>query len=101
MSRPSARQEDPWLRHLRDYQPLIGPSNRERVNGVFEDLFAHTNTRWAPWTVIDANEPTAGCISALTAIAEQMEKAMPAEPPAMGEAIVPFRQSKTPEHTRA
>ena len=96
-----ARQEDPWLRHLRDYQPIVGPSNRDRLNGVFEDLFAHTNTRWAPWTVIDANEPTAGCISALTAIADQMEKAMPAEPPAMGETIVQFRPSKTPEQTRA
>jgi polyphosphate kinase 2 (PPK2 family) len=96
-----ARQEDPWLRHLRDYQPIVGPSNRERVNGVFEDLFANTNTRWAPWTVIDANDPTAGCIAALTAIADQLEKAMPAEPPAMGETIVQFRQTKTPEQTRA
>ena len=57
-------------------------------------MFAHTNTRWAPWTVIDANDETAGCIAALTAIADQMEKAMPAEPPAMGETIVPFRQPK-------
>ncbi|MFL6750649.1 MAG: polyphosphate kinase 2 family protein [Sphingomicrobium sp.] len=96
-----ARQEDPWLRHLRDFQPIIGPNNRERVHNVFEDLFAHTNTRWAPWTVIDANDETAGCISALTAIADQMEKVMPAEPPAMSETIVQFRQPKTPEQTRA
>jgi polyphosphate kinase 2 (PPK2 family) len=95
-----ARLDDPWLRHLRDVQPIIGPTNRERVNGVFQDLFAHTNTRWAPWTVIDANDETAGCIAALTAIADQMEKVMPAEPPAMGEKIVQFRQPKT-EQTRA
>jgi len=30
-----------------------------------------------------------------------MEKAMPAEPPAMGETIVPFRSPKTPETSSA
>ena len=92
-----ARQEDPWLRHLRDFQPLIGPANRDRAHGVFQDLFAHTNTRWAPWTVIDANDENAGCITALTAVAEQLQKAMPADPPAMDETIVPFRSPKISE----
>ena len=96
-----ARQEDPWLRHMRDFQPIVGPTNRDRVHGVFQDLFAHTNTRWAPWTVIDANDATAGCIAALTAIADQMEKAMPSEPPEMGETVVNFRHPKAPEQTRA
>jgi len=96
-----ARMEDPWLRHLRDYQPIVGPANRDRANEVLQDFFAHTNTRWAPWTVIDANDDTASCITALTAIADQMEKVMPSEPPAMGETIVPFRSPKTPESTSA
>ena len=96
-----ARQEDPWLRHVRDFQPLIGPANRERASDVLEDFFAHTNTRWAPWTVIDANDETASCITALTAIADQMQKAMPADPPAMGETIIPFRQPKQSEPTSA
>ena len=96
-----ARQEDPWLRHLREFQPIVGPSNRERLHDVFQDLFANTNTRWAPWTVIDANDATAGCIAALTAIVDQMERAMPAEPPEMGETIVPFRQPKTTEQNSA
>ena len=96
-----ARLEDPWLRHLRDYQPIVGPANREHANDVLQDFFHHTNTRWAPWTVIDANDDTAGCIAALTAIADQMEKAMPAEPPAMGETIVPFRSPKTTETNSA
>jgi polyphosphate kinase 2 (PPK2 family) len=96
-----ARLEDPWLRHVRDFQPLIGPANRERAHEVLQDFFAHTNTRWAPWTVIDANDEIAGSIAALTAIADQMQKAMPAEPPAMDETVVQFRQTKTPEQTRA
>ena len=68
---------------------------------MFHDLFAHTNTRWAPWTVIDANDEIAGCITALTAVAEQLQKAMPADPPAMGETIIPFRQPKQIEPNSA
>ena len=96
-----ARQEDPWLRHMRDFQPLIGPANREQAQSVLQDFFANTNTRWAPWTIIDANDATAGCIAALSAIADQMEKAMPSEPPEMGETIVQFRQPKANEQNRA
>jgi hypothetical protein len=51
--------------------------------------------------VIDANDETAGCIAALTAIADQMQKAMPAEPPAMGETIIPFPQPKQSEPSSA
>src|SRR6185369_10402470 len=94
------RQEDPWLRHLRDDQPIIGPANRDRANDVLQDLFANTNTRWAPWIAIDANDADAACIAALAAIADAMEKAMPAEPPALDETVVSFRKPKTPEQTR-
>ncbi len=79
----------------------VGPANRERANDVLQDLFANTNTRWAPWKVIDANDETASCITALTAMADAMEKAFPAEPPAMGETIVPFRQPKMNEPSSA
>jgi polyphosphate kinase 2 (PPK2 family) len=90
-----ARQEHPWLRHIREFEPIIGPANRHRANDVLQDFFVHTNTRWAPWTVIDANDATSGCIAALTAIADAMEKAMPAEPPATDNSVVSFRQPKT------
>jgi AMP-polyphosphate phosphotransferase len=93
-----ARLEDPWLRHLRNFQPIVGPANRDRANDVLQDFFVHTNTRWAPWTVIDSNEPTAACVTALRAIADAMEKAMPAEPPATDDTVVSFRH---PEQTRA
>lgn len=95
------RQEDPWMRHLRTNEPLISLSQRAMALDVLHEFFAQTNTRWAPWHIIDANDPTAGCISALTLLAEMLEKAMPAEPPAVGETVVQFRQPKTPEHTRA
>jgi polyphosphate kinase 2 (PPK2 family) len=95
------RQNDPWLRHARDFQPIIGPANREAANGVLQDLFANTNTRWAPWIAIDANEPTASCIAALSAIADAMQKAMPADPPRAEETVVSFPRPRMSEPTRA
>ncbi len=94
------RQEDPWRRHLLSQATVAGLAMRERNMEVLHDLFAHTDTRWAPWKVIDANDESAGCIAALTSIADALEKAMPAEPPAMGETIIPFR-SKTTETNHA
>lgn len=96
-----AWQEDPWLCHLREHQPMVGLGQRERSMDVLHDFFALTSTRWAPWTIIDDNDSAAGCIAALTAIADQMEKAMPAEPPEMGETVVNFRQPKATEPFRA
>ena len=95
------RQEDPWRRHLLSQATVAGLAQRERNLEVLHDLFAHTDTRWAPWKVIDANDETAGCVDALTAIADAMEKAMPAEPPAMGETVVHFRAPRTPESNHA
>lgn len=94
-------QEDPWLRHLKDHQPLIGLGQRDRAVEVLHDIFKQTNTRWAPWQLIDDNDGVSGCISALTAIADQLEKTMPAEPPARDETIVPFRQPKLTEPNSA
>lgn len=94
-------QEDPWLRHLKDQQPIIGLGMRERAVDVWQDMFRQTDTRWAPWKIIDDNDPVAGTISALTLVADQMERTMPAEPPAMDETIVQFRPTRSPEQTRA
>ena len=40
-------------------------------------MFKHTDTRWAPWTVIDGNDRKSGRIAALTAIADALEKKVP------------------------
>lgn len=95
------RQDDPWRRHLLSQEALAGLAQRDHNLEVLHDLFAHTDTRWAPWKVIDANEETAGCIAALTTIADALDKAMPAEPPAMGDTVIQFRNPKTPEQNSA
>ncbi|MDV3257036.1 MAG: polyphosphate kinase [Sphingomonas sp.] len=92
--------EDPWLRHLKELQPLVGMGQRDHAVEVLEDFFRQTDTRWAPWRIIDDNDPVAGSIAALAAIADQFEKMVPAEPPSVGETIVHFR-SQRPEQNRA
>ena len=97
-----AREEDPLLRHVRDFQPIVGPTHRECANDVLQDLFANTNTRWAPWNPIDANDGTGACIAALGIIAGAMEKAMPSEPPLeVEEKVVSLRPPKLTEASRA
>jgi polyphosphate kinase 2 (PPK2 family) len=101
LERLTERQQDPWERHLLTQEDVGGLGHRDRIVEVVHDMFRHTDTRWAPWTVIDGNDLTSGTIAALTAIADIYEKAMPAEPPAVGETVVDFRQPKATEQTRA
>jgi polyphosphate kinase 2 (PPK2 family) len=84
------RQGDPWLSHFITDEDIASLDRRDRVTEVLQDLFGQTNTRWAPWSVIDGNDETSGTLAALMTIADQFEKAMPAEPPALGETVVPF-----------
>jgi AMP-polyphosphate phosphotransferase len=89
------RQADPWLRHLLSQEDAAGLGQRERTVEVLHDLFKQTDTRWAPWQVIDGNDEIGGSIAALTTLADLFEKAMPAEPPAEGETVIQFPQQKS------
>jgi len=101
LERLKERQQDPWQRHLLTQEDVGGLGHRDRITEVVHDMFRLTDTRWAPWKVIDGNDMTAGTIAALSAIADMYEKAMPAEPPALGETVVDFRQPKATETNRA
>jgi len=52
-----------------------------RYSRAFDDLMAHSNTRWSPWRKIDGNDEAAASIAALEAIADAWSTAMPSEPP--------------------
>jgi len=90
----TARQQDPWQRHLLPENAISDLGKRDQTVEVLHNLFKQTHTRWAPWRVIDGNGEIGGSIAALTAIADQLEKALPAEPPALGDTVVPFRSPK-------
>jgi len=75
------RLNDPW-KHWKltadDFR------NRERRGDYLEainDMFARTDTRWAPWQVIDGNNKKAARIAALTHIADRLEEHVSMEPP--------------------
>jgi len=90
------RQQDPWKRYLMSDEDVADLGKRDRTVEVLHDLFKQTDTRWAPWQVIDGTDPVGGCIAALTTIADLLEKSVPAEPPADGETVVQF-----PNHQKA
>jgi hypothetical protein len=56
-------------------------------------MFERTNTRWAPWQVIDGNNKKAARIVALTAIADKLEAAVSMVPPPMDAHVVELAKS--------
>ena len=53
-----------------------------------EDMFQQTDTRWAPWTVIDGNNKKAARIAAMRHVIETLEAAVPMTPPDLDPAVV-------------
>jgi len=68
------RLEDPWKRWKTGKDDYRNRARRADYLGAYEDMFERTNTRWAPWTVIDANSKKAARIALLKAVADQLEK---------------------------
>ena len=68
-------------------QPVVAPTATASV--------VATDTRWAPWRAIDANDKRSARVAALTAIADSFAKAMPAEPPATGDTVVAFPSQRS------
>src|SRR3546814_8589681 len=68
------------------------------------EMFEQTDTRWAPWKVIDGNNKKAARIAALTHVAEALEAAVPMTPPDRDPALVElaseaFGYKRSEEHT--
>ena len=55
--------------------------DRDQYVKCWEQAFELSDTRWAPWTVVDAGDTKAASVAAQTAIADAFAEAMPAEPP--------------------
>jgi polyphosphate kinase 2 (PPK2 family) len=79
--RLKARLEHPWKRWKIGPDDFRNLEKRKAYLAAMRDMFAHTNTRWAPWRIIDGNNKKAARIAALTAIADQLERSVPMEPP--------------------
>jgi polyphosphate kinase 2 (PPK2 family) len=82
--RLGARLEDPWKRWKVTAEDLRNRAKRSEYLAAIKDMFAHTDTHWAPWTVIDGNDKKSARIAALTRVAEALAAAVPADPPPPG-----------------
>lgn len=76
--RLAARAADPW----RAWLARPGPTPaRQAHEAAWTELLKATDTRWAPWTRIDANDGGMAQERALSAVAEALEKSVPMDPP--------------------
>jgi polyphosphate kinase 2 (PPK2 family) len=76
-----ARIAHPWKRWKTGPDDFRNRVRREDYVAAIQDMLALTNTRWAPWKVIDGNNKKAARIAALTYIADRLEKHVPLDPP--------------------
>ncbi len=72
---------DPWARHLVTEEDIERVRRYRDYVPVLSDIFDQTNTRWAPWKVIDAADREAAQITALGHVAAMIEKSVPQELP--------------------
>ncbi len=84
----AARLDDPWKRWKTGSEDYRNRSKRKEYFAAIEEMFAQTNTRWAPWKVIDGNNKKAARIAALTHIVETLEAVVPMTPPDRDPAVV-------------
>lgn len=82
------RLDDPWKRWKTGAEDYRNRARRAEYLDAMHDMFRLTDTRWAPWTVIDGNDRKAGRIAALTAIADVLEKRVPMGMPDADPAVV-------------
>ena len=75
------RLDHPWKRWKVTAEDLRNRARRKDYLAAIKDMFDQTDTRWAPWTVIDGNNKKAARIAALTRVAEALAAACPAKPP--------------------
>ena len=81
------RLNDPWKRWKTGPDDYRNRSRREDYLDAMHDMFKRTDTRWAPWTVIDGNDKKSARIAALTAIADRLEAHVSMEPPPVDPAL--------------
>ncbi|WP_219892848.1 polyphosphate kinase 2 family protein [Aquisediminimonas profunda] len=74
------RLEDPWKRWKTGAEDYRNRARRADYLKAYHDMFARTDTRWAPWSVIDGNNKKAARIAALTTIADTLERNVAMKP---------------------
>ncbi len=74
------RLEDPWKRWKTGKDDYRNRARRQEYLAAYHEMFERTDTRWAPWEVIDGNNKKAARIAVLKAVADQLEKGVSMKP---------------------
>jgi AMP-polyphosphate phosphotransferase len=82
------RLDDPWKRWKTGAEDYRNRSKRAEYLTAYAEMFARTDTRWAPWQVIDGNNKKAARIAALRHVADRLEAKVPMVPPPADPAVV-------------
>lgn len=82
------RIQHPWKRWKTGPEDFRNRARRADYLTAMTEMFGLTDTRWAPWKVIDGNNKKAARIAALTYIADRLEKAVPMTPPPIDDGLV-------------
>ena len=90
-----ARIDEPWKRWKTGRDDFHNRSRRAAYLEAMAEMFARTDTPYAPWIGIDGNNKKAARIAALTVIAERLEAAVPMEPPPLTDELVTLRNQLT------
>ena len=80
-ARFAKRLDTPHKRWKITEEDFRNRSKRGEYLDAMHDMFAQTDTRWAPWKVVDGNNKKSARIAAMTHIAETLEAALPEELP--------------------
>ena len=81
-ARLKARLDHPWKRWKVTEEDFRNRARRKDYLDAYREMFARTDTRWAPWIVIDGNNKKAARIAALRGVVDALESAVPMKPPA-------------------
>ncbi|MCW2405672.1 polyphosphate kinase 2 (PPK2 family) [Sphingobium sp. B1D7B] len=82
------RLDDPFKRWKTGTEDYRNRDKRADYLDAIKDMFAKTDTKQAPWQVIDGNDRKAARIAALTCIADRLEKHVSMEMPDVDPAVV-------------
>lgn len=82
------RLDTPWKRWKTGTDDYRNRARRDDYLDAMHAMFKKTDTKHAPWHVIDNNHRKAGRIAALTYVAERLEQLVPMDFPAADPAVV-------------
>ena len=91
--RLAKRLDDPWKRWKTGKDDNRNRARRDDYLAAYADMFAQTDTRWAPWTIIDGNNKKAGRIAALTHVVTALENVVPMVHPPLDPEVVALAQA--------